>query len=492
MKKRLLLICIFVLTMCSSVLADAQYMGDFVVKAKLDGKTDVEIAMSYYGDGPVVVMGETVYHRKNGTLSNIRVYGMWDGLFSQPIHLYEFSKGELCGIIDIRMTEDPNEVVGPINVNGEWHFGGKTITLTDATLESTTDFPKGCRYVGRYPGSDSYRRYIDMDWTYTSGVYGYTCNTDDKRFLSLQNTPDSTKWSFVQSIGGVNVEHEFRSDVSYGGANGVYNNCWTFTIGKAIYDVTPMQDVLLVSRRNPEVEDNSLPHGVSLAGVYPRQYEGALEYKERELNIPAENKTTYSRASFQVPYIAEPALSDSVRMWISDRISSEYGSYQNMALACANSALIEEEGESEMYENGNCPFTEIEVGGKNDETKNYVNITISGYDYMGGAHGFAHNNTTTFDRRSGDAMTYERWFTNTDAVEKIVSKAIIAQNSEVDGFFMDDPPLPGAAPYYDTGDFIFQYSLYEIAPYVYGMLSCMIPAKTLMPYLTPQAKALIK
>ena len=52
-------------------------------------------------------------------------------------------------------------------------------------------------------------------------------------------------------------------------------------------------------------------------------------------------------------------------------------------------------------------------------------------------------------------------------------------------------PFPAWTPYPDEGGLVFTYQQYEIAAYAAGMPNFTIPYDDLLPYLTPEAKALV-
>ena len=53
-------------------------------------------------------------------------------------------------------------------------------------------------------------------------------------------------------------------------------------------------------------------------------------------------------------------------------------------------------------------------------------------------------------------------------------------------------PLPGNAPYLTETGVVFCYTQYEIAPYAAGMITFEVPFAKISPFLTEEAKAMIK
>ena len=128
------------------------------------------------------------------------------------------------------------------------------------------------------------------------------------------------------------------------------------------------------------------------------------------------------------------------------------------------------------------------------------------YVYYGGAHGgVTGSGALTFDKATGKKISRFIKEDSTSALQPLLSQGPLryfhAADYEVsdsnlnnclsipDGIIPQptDNPCPNAA-----GDsLLFTYRQYEIAPYAAGMPNFSIPVKDLMPYLTPEGKALL-
>lgn len=509
--KRTLATLISLLCLSLTAWADAAYTGHFKVNGLLNGATKFELCLSYYGDGPCIVVGETVYHRKNGTKACIPVYGSWDIENSGHVHLYEMDGDVVCGNFDFDYDPDPDAPIGydDTDVEGAWSLDGKTLPFTNAIAVSETVFPDYCNYLTD-ESRCSYLRYIGRDWSACSGTYGYElpgpdADNRDSRFLTLEMRADSTTWNFSNLINGDECIIEAKGTGGFGHSPGVNMYCWRFTIGNAEFDCVALDNAVLVYRTNPEaVPDGAIPDVMQIEGIYPRFSQYGSAHLERLIRPDDPESKTYCSTIIQVPYTTDAHLNDVIKNWVCTKLGSgsQADSYPTIAYAYSeehvgtaddNDAAELDMDEAELYaENWQIPFYEAHVSF--EKGKNYINLCLSGYDFLGGAHGFPYDFTQTIDRRTYHVMEWNDWFTNPNAVRRIVADALLEQN-DADDLFDPNPetlPLPDNCPYFSKGNLIFEYQHYEIAPYSSGMPACSIPAKRLMPFLTPAAKALVK
>lgn len=145
---------------------------------------------------------------------------------------------------------------------------------------------------------------------------------------------------------------------------------------------------------------------------------------------------------------------------------------------------------------------------KTTETARFVVYNAEAYVYYGGAHGgITGTGAITFDHNTGHKIAR---FLRPDAVEALqpmirqgllsyyiscgeesISEADLDQRLQIEGTLI---PLPiRAAVPNATGDSLtLVYNQYEIACYADGMPTISLAVKDLVPYLTDEAKALLK
>ena len=139
------------------------------------------------------------------------------------------------------------------------------------------------------------------------------------------------------------------------------------------------------------------------------------------------------------------------------------------------------------------------------ETDKYVVFQSQDYVYLGGAHGgVTGRGGLTFDKKDG--LLVEKFLDPAclDAIQPLLRKGI-AQYFSADGdmeitqeeldnyLFLESGvvPFPAWTPYPDEDGLVFTYQQYEIAAYAAGMPEFTVPYEDLLPYLTPEAKALL-
>lgn len=142
------------------------------------------------------------------------------------------------------------------------------------------------------------------------------------------------------------------------------------------------------------------------------------------------------------------------------------------------------------------------------ETKRYVTYHYTTFEYGGGIHGYTTEVGFTFRKSDGKQIPLlqdtespefatilkegvksffaggpDQTITDEEVLEFLFA-------SEVDE--LDNIPLPGNSPYLSDTGVVFLYTQYEIAPYSSGIITFEVPFKDIMPFLTEEAKALIK
>ena len=141
---------------------------------------------------------------------------------------------------------------------------------------------------------------------------------------------------------------------------------------------------------------------------------------------------------------------------------------------------------------------------KDRETERYVVFLSEDYVYMGGAHGgVVGRGPLTFDKKDGHQV--EEFFepSSLEAMQPLLRKGLVdyfAENDyEVTPEGLDDilmldagfVPFPAWAPFPSDKGMVFTYQQYEIAAYAAGMPNFTLPYEDVLPYLTPEAKALL-
>ena len=141
---------------------------------------------------------------------------------------------------------------------------------------------------------------------------------------------------------------------------------------------------------------------------------------------------------------------------------------------------------------------------KSRETDKYVVFDSEDYVYLGGAHGgVVGRGGLTFDKKDGHKVEQFIDPSSLDAIQPLLRKGLtqyFAENDmevtpeELDNIlFLESGtiPFPAWTPYPGEDGLVFTYQQYEIASYAAGMPSFTIPYADLLPYLTPEAKALM-
>ena len=138
------------------------------------------------------------------------------------------------------------------------------------------------------------------------------------------------------------------------------------------------------------------------------------------------------------------------------------------------------------------------------ETDKYVVFLSQDYVYLGGAHGgVIGRGGLTFEKQDG--LLVEKFLDPAclDAIQPLLRKGLTqyfaADDFEVTPEELDDYlfletgviPFPAWTPYPDKDGLVFTYQQYEIAAYAAGMPNFTLPYEDLLPYLTPEAKALL-
>ena len=140
------------------------------------------------------------------------------------------------------------------------------------------------------------------------------------------------------------------------------------------------------------------------------------------------------------------------------------------------------------------------------QTNSYVTYFYRQHEYQGGIHGYTTEVGFTFRKSDGKQIPLLK---NTDSpefaqllkdgVKRFIGGDKPASDEEVLEYLfaeeaeaLDNLPLPGNAPYLTKTGVVFLYTQYEIAPYSSGIITFEVPFGKMLPFLTKEAKELIK
>ena len=142
---------------------------------------------------------------------------------------------------------------------------------------------------------------------------------------------------------------------------------------------------------------------------------------------------------------------------------------------------------------------------KDRETDRYVVFTSQDYVYLGGAHGgVIGRGGLTFGKKDGAQVEKMLDPGCLDAIQPLLRKGLTQYfaadgemeitQEELDNYlFLESGviPFPAWTPYPSEDGLVFTYQQYEIAAYAAGMPEFTVPYADILPYLTPEAKALV-
>ena len=150
-----------------------------------------------------------------------------------------------------------------------------------------------------------------------------------------------------------------------------------------------------------------------------------------------------------------------------------------------------------------CLSNELNIR-KEGETQRYITYHISGYTYLGGAHGSAIDYSKNISKLTGKVLTETVDTLKTKELQPILRKGVIsyinkyeqgANDKNLNSYlFIENGiiPIPAIAPYLAPDGVHFIYQQYEIGPYAMGMIEFVVPYDKIKPYLTPEAKKLVE
>lgn len=142
---------------------------------------------------------------------------------------------------------------------------------------------------------------------------------------------------------------------------------------------------------------------------------------------------------------------------------------------------------------------------KSGEAPQYVTYRITGYTYLGGAHGSSIDYSINIDKRTNQPLHMTVDTLKVKELQPLIRKGIVSyireqgQDSEVNDKNLSSYlliegntiPLPAFTPYLAKDGVHFAYQQYEIGPYAMGIIEFTIPYSDIKPYLCPEAQKLI-
>lgn len=208
-----------------------------------------------------------------------------------------------------------------------------------------------------------------------------------------------------------------------------------------------------------------------------------VQYPEAYLNEWDYNDKSYYNGEIDVPVTKNQALYDSIVEWMASQFV-DIDEVDSRDLV----ELMEMDKESfldvDQSEAGSSYTTQLKL---EEVSESYVTYSENTYLYLGGsAHGVPYYCCVTFDRGTGRRFTYEM-FATLDGLDEVVKEGIVEQDHFEDS---DSPfPLPLTDPWILNDSVYFSYDPYEISPFSFGTIKCVIPYSALEPFLTEEGKS---
>ena len=216
-------------------------------------------------------------------------------------------------------------------------------------------------------------------------------------------------------------------------------------------------------------------------------------------NIPfevkkMEKKKGENELEIEYPVNGNPALVESVRKWINERLGDSYKGDMNNADAFFRH-YASKLGSEEFDEFGGYTIDSFDLEFTNDYIVTYE---YASYQYEGGAHGDGGEYGTTFLQSSGEIFS-KKCFTSYKDLHNLFIEGLkryfnvktdkeLADNLNISGSLSSLAP-PAMEPWIEKDGVAFSYTPYEIAPFAAGCPHFTIPYSQIEPYLTDEGKA---
>ena len=231
----------------------------------------------------------------------------------------------------------------------------------------------------------------------------------------------------------------------------------------------------------------------SLVDVMDGQLSHIGSYEEERLFPPYEGST--DKTDLLLEYYRGKALES-----IGKQAQEDYD--ERVASIEENDGLTEDQRKEILDE---MPGWEYEFNLlKSRETDQYVVFLSQDYVYLGGAHGgVTGRGGLTFGKKDGVLVDKMLDPACLDAIQPLLRKGLTQYFSdedmeitqeELDNYLFLETgvvPFPAWTPYPSVEGLVFTYQQYEIAAYAAGMPEFTVPYADILPYLTPEAKALL-
>lgn len=233
------------------------------------------------------------------------------------------------------------------------------------------------------------------------------------------------------------------------------------------------------------------------------------------------DKTAEVKVDIEYPTSGDPTLCDGIRSIILSLAQHNFPGDKTNGKAVANYL-----GKS-AYDNAHTMWTEVDKENKEAsvegsdfeytpqppyavemtvkkiaETNKYITLSITSYEYLGGAHGSTAMQGITFSKLDGKKIN-DRVLKNSrpkglnniikNGLKKYFAECGTTIKSDADladqllleeGKSVNDLPLPAEGLYINTQGIVFCYGQYEIAPYAAGIPTFTVPFEQLKPYMT--------
>jgi hypothetical protein len=188
-------------------------------------------------------------------------------------------------------------------------------------------------------------------------------------------------------------------------------------------------------------------------------------------------------------YVMDSSYKDSVNFYIQKSVLMETGGELdphidgNLSRSFFGSRLdtLVKYYNEELYQGSNLWSMDLSLS--IDEAGSYVNVTSSGWSYMGGAHGNGYVAYKHFDRETGRELSLMDFFTDIDALNSIAEphfRKLFDLNPTESlndyGFWFENDKFSVNNNFTFTSEsVVFYYNSYEIAPYSGGPTELEVP-----------------
>lgn len=142
---------------------------------------------------------------------------------------------------------------------------------------------------------------------------------------------------------------------------------------------------------------------------------------------------------------------------------------------------------------------------KTGDNTRYLTYASRTYSFLGGAHGSAVEYSTNISKLTGKVLEQSVDTLQAKAMQPLLRRGVVSylrkqgekdinEKNLGDYLFVENGfiPLPATPPYLAKDGVHFVYQQYEIGPYAMGIVSFTVPYAEITPYLTKEARMLVK